>query len=126
MRDTRLRRVAVVVALSLGIVTVGLAGAGRAALLSVAEGTSSFDARSLGLQAATLASDLDRSTDRITSGRSTPQKCAIGLSVLLFLAGVCIASAGWSASPGEVANRSRAVPPRAPQRGPPAPLLSLA
>lgn len=124
MRGTCLRRIAAVLTFSVGLVTVGLAGAGLATDPSAARSAATLVPAPIGLQAAALAAEPERPADRITKGRSTTQRWAVGLAFLVPLATVAFALACWPARSSLQTSRSQAPVLRAPQRAPPSSSLA--
>lgn len=124
MRGTCLRRIAAVLTFSVGLVTVGLAGAGLATDPSAARSSATLVPAPIGLQAAALAAEPDRPADRITKGRSTTQRWAVGLAILVPLAAVAFALARWPDRSSLLAAHSQALLRRAPQRAPPSSSLA--
>lgn len=130
VRDTSLRSFAVALTFSLGIVTVGLAGANSSTSTARASSAATLVAVNFGVAPAMLAPELDRPADRVaqrrsnTQRRSTTLNWALAMVVLVSFAVMRAGLTRWLTPPSEVAARSRILPRRAPQRAPPA--LSLA
>lgn len=125
MRGPNLRSVAVVVAFSLGIAAVGMAGANPTPSAPSASRAATLGTVHFGMDAAMLVAELDRPADRVTHRRSTTLKWALAMMVLVSLIVLGAGVARWLTPFSEVAARSRVLPWRAAQRAPPFPLLAL-
>ena len=126
VRGDRIRRIALALALSLGVATVGLVGVGLSTDTSpAARSAAAVVPLQFGVDAANVPARLDGASERTVQGRATKPSAPLGAAVLAPLAAIAVAVAWWATPCGRGAARPQIVPRRSPQRAPPSLLLAL-